>query len=215
MAAARHPTGGELTVNMTEIASGRHVNGHQREVAWTLQIERAGEAAIGSTLVPYSDLRTWTPRLAARDPSVLAVQLVRGYAPGQQREQPIVRVIGRADGAGLTAAARSLLDVDPDQEVVGIGTSNIAPGFFQGFAVSVSGCREAVVDQSGARTQLAGLVGAGLAAVLLLFLNSFSTDSWPTFLRPPWPLSSLLRLCRSWTWASSGDTPRSAPQRSP
>ena len=140
---------------------------------------------------------------------------MRGYAPGQQREQPIVRVIGRADGAGLTAAARSLLDVDPDQEVVGIGTSNIAPGFFQGFAVSVSGCREAVVDQSGARTQLAGLVGAGLAAVLLLFLNSFSTDSWPTFLRPPWPLSSLLRLCRSWTWASSGDTPRFAPQRSP
>jgi hypothetical protein len=80
MAAARHPTGGELTVNMTEIASGRHVNGHQREVAWTLQIERAAEAAIGSTLVPYSDLRIWTPRLAARDPSVPAVQLVRGYA---------------------------------------------------------------------------------------------------------------------------------------
>ena len=138
-----------------------------------------------------------------------------GTRRASSASKPIVRVIGRADGAGLTAAARSLLDVDPDQEVVGIGTSNIAPGFFQGFAVSVSGCREAVVDQSGARTQLAGLVGAGLAAVLLLFLNSFSTDSWPTFLRPPWPLSSLLRLCRSWTWASSGDTPRSAPQRSP
>ena len=28
--------------------------------------------------------------------------------------------------------------VDPDQEMVGIGTSNIAAGFFQGFAVSVS-----------------------------------------------------------------------------
>jgi hypothetical protein len=113
MAAARHPTGGELAVNMTEIASGRHVNGHQHEVAWTLQIERAGEAAIGSTLVPYSDLRTWAPRLAARNPSVLAVQLVRGYSAGQQREQLIVRVIGRADSAELTAAARSLLDDFP------------------------------------------------------------------------------------------------------
>jgi MFS superfamily sulfate permease-like transporter len=45
-----------------------------------------------------------------------------------------------------------------------------------GFAVSVSGCRAAVVDQSGARTQLAGLVGAGLVAVLLLFLNGFLAD---------------------------------------
>jgi len=86
-------------------------------------------------------------------------------------------------------------EVDPDQEMVGIGTSNIAAGLFQGFAVSVSGCRAAVVDQSGARAQLAGLVGAGLLAVLLLFLN----DPWPTFLRPPWPLSSSLRLYRSWT----------------
>jgi phenylacetate-coenzyme A ligase PaaK-like adenylate-forming protein len=89
-------------------------------------IERAAEAAIGSTLVPYSDLRTWTPRLAARDPSVLAVQLVRGYSPGQQREQPIVRVIGRADGAELTAAARSLLDDFP-QIVAEIASGELAP----------------------------------------------------------------------------------------
>jgi len=73
-------------------------------------------------------------------------------------------------------ASRRGDEVDPDQEMVGIGTSNIAAGFFQGFAVSVSGCRAAVVDQSGARTQLAGLVGAGLVAVLLLFLNGLLAD---------------------------------------
>ena len=77
-------------------------------------------------------------------------------------------------------ASRRGDEVDPDQEMVGIGTSNIAAGFFQGFAVSVSGCRAAVVDQSvdqsGARTQLTGLVGAGLVAVLLLFLNGLLVD---------------------------------------
>jgi phenylacetate-coenzyme A ligase PaaK-like adenylate-forming protein len=93
-------------------------------------IERAAEGAIGSTLVPYSDLRTWTPRLAARDPSVLAVQLVRGYSPGQQREQPIVRVIGRADGAELTAAARSLLDDFP-QIVAEIASGELAPALVE------------------------------------------------------------------------------------
>ena len=61
-------------------------------------------------------------------------------------------------------ASRRGDEVDPDQEMVGIGTSNIAAGFFQGFAVSVSACRAAVVDQSGARTQLTGLVGAAWVA---------------------------------------------------
>ena len=93
-------------------------------------IERAAEAAIGSTLVPYSDLRTWAPRLAAREPSVLAVQLVRGYSPGQQREQPIVRVISRADGAGLTAAARSLLDDFP-QIAAEIASGELAPALVE------------------------------------------------------------------------------------
>jgi hypothetical protein len=72
-------------------------------------IERAAEAAIGSTLVPYSDLRTWAPRLARRDPSVVAVQLVRRFSAAHQREQPVVRVIGSAS-PGLAAVARALLD---------------------------------------------------------------------------------------------------------
>ena len=73
-------------------------------------------------------------------------------------------------------AARRGDEVDPDQEMIGIGTSNIAAGFFQGFAVSVSGSRTAVAEQSGAQTQLTGLVGAGLVAVLLLFLNGLLAD---------------------------------------
>ena len=73
-------------------------------------------------------------------------------------------------------AARRGEEVNPDQEMVGIGTSNIAAGFFQGFAVSVSGSRTAVADQSGAKTQMTGLVGAGLVAVLLLFLNGLLAD---------------------------------------
>jgi hypothetical protein len=93
-------------------------------------IERAAEAAIGSTLVPYRDLRTWAPRLAARHPSVLAVQLVRAYSPGQRREQPIVRVIGQADGAELAAAARSLLDDFP-QITAEIASGELAPALVE------------------------------------------------------------------------------------
>jgi high affinity sulfate transporter 1 len=73
-------------------------------------------------------------------------------------------------------AARRGDEVDADQEMVGMGTANIAAGFFQGFAVSVSGSRTAVADQAGARSQATGLVGAGLVALLLLFLNGLLAD---------------------------------------
>jgi phenylacetate-coenzyme A ligase PaaK-like adenylate-forming protein len=93
-------------------------------------IERAAEAAIGSTLVPYRDLRTWAPRLAVRDASVVAVQLVRAYSPDDQREQPIVRVIGRAGDAELTAAARSLLDDFP-QIASEVASGELAPALVE------------------------------------------------------------------------------------
>jgi hypothetical protein len=89
-------------------------------------IERTAEAALGSTFVPYSDLAGWTPRLAARDPAVVAVQLVRGWSAAQAREQPIVRVIGGTPGAGLAAAARSLLD-DLPQVAGEIASGELAP----------------------------------------------------------------------------------------
>ena len=73
-------------------------------------------------------------------------------------------------------AARRGEEVDPNQEMVGIGTANLAAGVFQGFAVSTSGSRTAVAEQSGAKSQLAGLVGAFLVALLLLFFSSLLAD---------------------------------------
>ena len=73
-------------------------------------------------------------------------------------------------------AARRGEEVDPDQEMVGMGMANLAAGVFQGFAVSTSASRTAVAEQSGAKSQLTGLIGAGVVAVLLLFLNGLLAD---------------------------------------
>jgi phenylacetate-coenzyme A ligase PaaK-like adenylate-forming protein len=95
-------------------------------------IERSADAAIGSTLVPYRDLMTWTPRLAACDPSVVAVQLVRAYSPDHQREQPVVRVIGRtgAGAAELAAAALALLEDFP-QIASEVASGELAPALVE------------------------------------------------------------------------------------
>ena len=63
-------------------------------------------------------------------------------------------------------------EVDGDKEMIGIGASNIAAGMFQGFPVSVSGSRTAVAEQAGAKSQLTGLVGALIIAVMLVALPS-------------------------------------------
>jgi high affinity sulfate transporter 1 len=66
--------------------------------------------------------------------------------------------------------------VRPNQEMIGIGSANIAAGFFQGFAISSSSSRTAVAEQSGAKSQLTGLVGAGVVVLLLLFFNGLLAD---------------------------------------
>lgn len=73
-------------------------------------------------------------------------------------------------------AARRGDRVSADQEMIGVGSANVAAGFFQGFAVSSSASRTAVADRSGARTQVTGLVGAGVVVLLLVALNSLLAD---------------------------------------
>ena len=65
-------------------------------------------------------------------------------------------------------AARSGDEVQANQEMIGIGTANVAAGLFQGFPVSTSGSRTAVADQSGAKTQITGLVGAAVIVLMLV-----------------------------------------------
>ena len=50
--------------------------------------------------------------------------------------------------------------VDPNQEMVGLGAANLAAGFFQGFPISSSSSRTPVAEAAGAKTQLTGVVGA-------------------------------------------------------
>lgn len=72
--------------------------------------------------------------------------------------------------------ARRGEETKPNQEMIAIGSANIAAGFFQGFAISTSGSRTAVVEDAGAKSQLASVVGAGLVLILLVFLNSLLKD---------------------------------------
>ncbi len=89
-----------------------------------------------------------------------------------------ITLVSLADTIATSSSfgARRGEEVDPNQEMIGIGAANLAAGFLQGFAVSTSGSRTAVVEQAGAKSQLASLVGAGIVVALLLFFNSLLAD---------------------------------------
>src|ERR1700751_1856479 len=82
-----------------------------------------------------------------------------------------VALVSFADTSVLsrTYAARLRTQVNPNQEMVGLGVANLAAAFFQGFPISSSSSRTPVAEAAGAKTQLTGVVGA-LAIALLLVL---------------------------------------------
>jgi len=78
--------------------------------------------------------------------------------------------IGDTISTSVGFAARRGYQVDSNQELMGIGSANLLASLFQGFPVSTSGSRTAVAEQSGAKTQLTGLVAAGAVLAMLVFI---------------------------------------------
>jgi len=66
-------------------------------------------------------------------------------------------------------AGRLHVDVDQNRELGVLGVANVAAGVAQGFPISSSSSRTAVAEDVGAKSQLAGLTGAAVLALLLVF----------------------------------------------
>ncbi|WP_397453609.1 SulP family inorganic anion transporter [Pseudomonas sp. NA-150] len=81
-----------------------------------------------------------------------------------------VALVSFADTSVLSRsyAAKTRTQVDPNQEMIGLGVANLAAGLFQGFPISSSSSRTPVAEAAGSRTQLTGVVGALAVALLLL-----------------------------------------------
>ena len=121
--------------------------------------------------------------LAARGVSVIGV-LPQGFPlPSIPAVDPadLPLLLAGAVGISLVAigdtistsggfAARAGYELDGNQELAGIGSANLAAGFFSGFPVTTSSSRTAVALQSGARTQLTGLVAAALVLAMLVLV---------------------------------------------
>ncbi|MBB3657658.1 high affinity sulfate transporter 1 [Rhizobium sp. BK650] len=78
-------------------------------------------------------------------------------------------------GSGIVAArsfaSRTGDEVDANQELLGLGAANVAPGLFGSFPVSVSDSRTAINLSTGGVSQASGLVSALALIAVLVFLH--------------------------------------------
>jgi len=94
----------------------------------------------------------------------------------------VVDLILPAAGIALLAYADSVVTaeslarpaghkVDADQEFFGLGMASIASGFFQGFPVNGSQTRSVVLADSGAKSQMSGIISSILIVITLVLLT--------------------------------------------
>src|SRR6476620_10851143 len=124
--------------------------------AWLDLSDRFGVKVLGP--VPQGLPEFSVPWLQASD---LTTIFAGGFA---------VAIVAFADTSVLsrTYAARTGTRVDPNQEMVGLGAANLAAGFFQGFPISSSSSRTPVAEAAGSKTQMTGVVGALVVALVIV-----------------------------------------------
>jgi SulP family sulfate permease len=96
-------------------------------------------------------------------------------------------------GAARSFGTRHGYDIDPDQELVALGASNVASGLFGGFAVDASFSNSATAEAAGNRTQLASLITAGLILATAIVLAPLF-QNLPTAVLAAIVISSVLSL---------------------
>ena len=69
-------------------------------------------------------------------------------------------------------ARRNRYDIDANQELIAFGACNIVTSFAQGFPVTGADSRTAVNNDMGGKTQLVGIVAAGVMMLFLLFFTA-------------------------------------------
>ena len=128
-------------------------------VAWALRLDEQGVKLVGT--VP-SGLPSFT--MPSLDPALWSQLAVSAL---------LISVVGFVESVsvGQTLAAKRRQRIDPDQELIGLGTANLSSGFSGGMPVTGGFSRSVVNFDAGAETPAAGAYTAVGIALATLFLT--------------------------------------------
>jgi len=128
-------------------------------VAWKLELADSGVRLVGAVPSGLPDLTL--PPLDRDLWEQLAISAL------------LISVVGFVESVsvGQTLAAKRRQRIDPDQELIGLGTANLASGFSGGMPVTGGFSRSVVNFDAGAETPAAGAYAAVGIALATLFLT--------------------------------------------
>ena len=128
-------------------------------LTFVFDLERYGIAVVGEVPSGIPRLELFVPLwsdIAALAPAAVAIAFL-AFSDGILLAQ--------------TFAEKHGYQVNPNQELVALGSANILASLWQGFPVSASQSRTSIVDATGGQSQMAQLVAAGGLLLFLLFLT--------------------------------------------
>ncbi len=124
-------------------------------------------------LVELLDLRARGVRVVGDIPSALPgfglPTFSGGLVGSLLASAAVITLVGFMESTAVSRvyARRHGYDIDPNQELIGLGAANVAAGLFGGYPVTGGFSRTAVNDSAGARTPVASLVTAGLVLLTI------------------------------------------------
>jgi high affinity sulfate transporter 1 len=152
-------------VSLVLVVAGRRVN---PSVPWVLVAVVIGTVAV--SMFGLQDEVEVVGSLPRGLPTLDLPAVALDDLPSLAAAAVSIALVAFADTSVLsrTYAARLGDDVDPNREMIALGAANLATGLFQGFPISSSSSRTPVAESAGAKTQLTGVVGALVIALMLL-----------------------------------------------
>jgi sulfate permease, SulP family len=106
-------------------------------------------------------------------PTFVMPELEGGLVRSLMATAAIITLVGFMESVAVAKvyARRNRYDIDPNQELIGLGMSNVSAGLFGGYPVTGGFSRTAVNASAGARTPLASIVTAVLVVITLAVLT--------------------------------------------
>jgi SulP family sulfate permease len=128
-------------------------------MVWVFRLDAAGVKIVGE--VPRGLPSMAMPRISIEQVTALLPIAVT------------IALVGFMESIAVAKsfAAKNRYEVNPNQELIGLGLANVAAGLFSGYPVTGGFSRTAVNAQAGAHTGLASIITAVVISLTLIFLT--------------------------------------------
>jgi sulfate transporter 4 len=164
--------------SITALASLKSIGKHYPKLKWVRAIGPLAVTAVTIVLTVVFSLDDKGIPVVGSIPKGLPQFSAGEWTPIQNFEKLYVvvlsiAIVGFMESVAIAKqlASKHKYEIDPSQELIGLGMANFLGGMFQAYPITGSFSRSAVNNESGAESGIAGMITATLVGLVLLLLT--------------------------------------------